>query len=62
MQFKNLHVIYAGMAGKFAKEVGARQLIMTHFSQRYKSSQDVTEEVRVASSISLVKTQYSNTG
>lgn len=37
----------AEQAGFIANEAGAKKLILTHFSQRYKNSQDLEEEARV---------------
>lgn len=41
LQFTLLLHAFTAMAAKFCLQVGARQLILTHFSQRYKCVGDV---------------------
>ena len=42
----NLMAIYLGMAGEFARSLNVRQLILTHFSQRYRpDDKDVMDKL-----------------
>jgi ribonuclease Z len=34
------------MAGKFARQIGAKRLVLNHFSARYRGDDDVNEEAR----------------
>ena len=47
----------AGMAVSFCSQVGAKQLILTHFSQRYKRSEDTLEPGDVTVDILVTEAQ-----